>query len=94
MHKTLTKTTLYGAIAAAGLFAATAPSFAVEPGDFQATLRGSTIGIPAGALPPPGLYGGLETFVGPNGVGKGQNSAAEGANGGNGLTVFGEAIAP
>jgi len=94
MHKTLSRATLYGTIAAAGLFAATAPSFAAEPGDFQATLRGATIGIPAGALPPPGLYGGLETFIGPNGVGVGQNSAAAGANVGKGLTVFGEALAP
>jgi hypothetical protein len=94
MNKTLARTTLYGSIAATALFAATAPSFAIEPGDFQATLRGATIGIPAGALPPPGLYGALETFIGPNGVGEGQNSAAQGANSGHGLTVFGEAISP
>jgi hypothetical protein len=91
--KQLVKTAVYGSVAAAALFMATG-AFAEEPGDFQANLRGATIGIPAGALPPPGLYGGLETFVGPNGVGQGQNSAAAGANGGHGLTVFGEAIAP
>lgn len=94
MTKILAKTILYGSIAAAALFAATAPTLAVEPGDFQATLRGATIGIPAGALPPPGLYGGLETFIGPNGVGQGQNGAAAGANVGKGLTVFGSAIVP
>lgn len=93
--KLLTRTTLYGSIAAAALFAAAAPSFAVEPGDFQATLRGATIGIPAGALPPPGLYGGLSTFIGPNGDGVGQNGAAAGAGPyGKGLTVFGSAIVP
>jgi hypothetical protein len=66
-------------------------SFAVEPGDFQATLRGVTIGIPLGAAPPPGFYSSIETFTGPNGVGVGQNSAAAGANSGRGLTVFGQA---
>jgi hypothetical protein len=91
--KRLVQTTLYGAVAAAALFVATG-AFAAEPGDFQANLRGATIGIPAGALPPPGLYGGLETFIGPNGTGVGVNSAAEGQNGGHGLTVFGEAIVP
>jgi hypothetical protein len=91
--KQLVKTTIYGSIAAAALFTASG-AFAAEPGDFQANLRGATIGIPAGALPPPGLYGGLETFVGPNGVGQGHDGAAEGANSGHGLTVFGEAIAP
>jgi hypothetical protein len=82
--KQLVKTTLYGSIAAAALFTATS-AFAAEPGDFQATLRGATIGIPAGAMPPPGLYGGLETFAGPNGVGKGQAAP---------LQVFGTAIVP
>src|SRR5215471_1104376 len=73
---------------------ATNQSFAVEPGDFQATLRGVSIGIPLAAAPPPGLYGGLETFIGINNPGVGQNSAAAGANGGKGITVFGEAIIP
>jgi hypothetical protein len=92
--KQLVKTTIYGSIAAAALFTASG-AFAAEPGDFQANLRGATIGIPAGALPPPGLYGGLETFIGPNGVGQGQNGAADGAGpAGKGLTVFGEAIVP
>jgi hypothetical protein len=91
--KHLVKSTIYGSIAAAALFTASG-AFAAEPGDFQENLRGATIGIPAGALPPPGLYGGLETFVGPNGNGVGVNSAAEGANAGHGLSVFGEAIAP
>jgi len=88
------KTAVLGSIAAATLAFASSPSFAIEPGDFQATLAGATIGIPAGALPPPGLYGGLQTFVGPNAKGTGQNSKAAGADLGNGLTVFGEAIVP
>src|ERR1700691_2878552 len=91
--KHLVKTTIYGSIAAAALLM-TSGAFAAEPGDFQENLRGATIGIPAGALPPPGLYGGLETFVGPHRVGQCQNSAAEDQNNGHGLTVFGEAIVP
>ena len=35
--------------------------FAEEPGTFQNRLEGATIGLPLGALPPPGLYTGLET---------------------------------
>jgi hypothetical protein len=34
-------------------------SFATEPGDFTNYLRGATQGLPLGALPPPGLYGGF-----------------------------------
>jgi hypothetical protein len=48
---------------------------AEESGTFQNRLNGATIGLPLGALPPPGLYSGLETAylgwggVGPNGTG-------------------------
>lgn len=56
-------------------------------------MRGVTIGIPLGAAPPPGFYASIETFTGPNSVGTGQNSVAAGANGGRGLTVFGQAEA-
>jgi hypothetical protein len=38
---------------------AASESFAVEPGDFTNYLRGATQGLPLGALPPPGLYGGV-----------------------------------
>ena len=34
---------------------------AIEAGSFQNRLNGATIGLPLGALPPPGLYTGLET---------------------------------
>jgi len=88
--KRLARTTIYGTIAAAALCLASGPSFAIEPGDFNATLAGATIGIPTGALPPPGLYAGLQTFIGPNANGTGQNGTPPGAN----LTVFGEAIVP
>jgi hypothetical protein len=81
----------YGSAAMAALLLTTSQSFAVEPGDFQATLRGVTIGVPLGAAPPPGFYSSIESFTGPNGVGVGQNGAAEGANAGRGLTVFGQA---
>ena len=53
-------------IALAGLAAlavgGTASSaFAEQAGTFQNRLNGATIGLPLGALPPPGLYSGLET---------------------------------
>ena len=88
------KTTLCGPVAAVALLLGAGQSFALEPGDFGATLRGVTIGIPLGAAPPPGLYGDVATFIGDNNTGQGQNSAAAGANGGHGLTVFGAMIAP
>jgi hypothetical protein len=51
---------VWGAAAAALVMAATASeSFAVEPGDFTNYLRGATQGLPLGALPPPGIYGGF-----------------------------------
>jgi len=90
----LRKLILGTGVTASVLAAGVGQGFSAEPGDFQATLRGATMGIPLGAAPPPGVYFDLETFVGPNGVGQGQNSAADGANAGHGLTVFGEAIAP
>lgn len=51
---------LWSAAAAALLMTcAASESFAVEPGDFTNYLRGATQGLPLGALPPPGLYGGF-----------------------------------
>jgi hypothetical protein len=89
-----TRTILLASAAIGTLLIGAGQGFAAEVGDFQATLAGATMGIPLGAAPPPGLYFGLQTFVGPNAVGTGQNSAAAGANGGKGATVFGEAITP
>jgi hypothetical protein len=86
-----TRTTFLGSVALAAFFLTANQSFAIEPGDFNATLAGASIGIPLGAAPPPGLYTSIESFVGPNAVGTGQNSASAGANLGHGLTVFGAA---
>jgi len=86
------RTTFLSSVALAAFFLTANQSFAIEPGDFNATLTGATIGIPLGAAPPPGLYSSLQSFVGPNGVGTGQNSAAAGAGPyERGLTVFGQA---
>jgi hypothetical protein len=85
------RNTFLSSVALAAFFLTANQSFAIEPGDFNATLAGATIGIPLGAAPPPGLYASTQSFVGPNAVGTGQNSAAAGANAGHGLTVFGAA---
>ena len=51
---------LLAPLGAAFLFTAVASkSFAIEGSDFTNYLRGATQGVPLGALPPPGLYGGL-----------------------------------
>jgi hypothetical protein len=42
--KRLVRTTTYGLVAAAALCLASGPSFANEPGDYQPTLAGATIG--------------------------------------------------
>ena len=91
----LTRTGLGGLAAALVVAGAVSKSLAAEPGDFQADLRGDMIGVSLGAAPPPGLYAGVLTFIGPNGVGEGQNGAAAGAGPhGKGLTVFGAAVDP
>lgn len=54
---------LGGAAAALIMAGATSKSFAVEPGTFQ-YLAGGTIGIPAGAAAPPGLYTGVTFWEG------------------------------
>jgi hypothetical protein len=64
-----------GGLAALALGGAASSALAMESGTFQNRLNGATIGLPLGALPPPGLYSGLETAylgwggVGPNGRG-------------------------
>jgi hypothetical protein len=63
-----------GGIAALTIGGAASSALAMEAGTFQNRLNGATIGLPLAALPPPGLYSGLETaYLGllpPNG-GKG-----------------------
>jgi len=55
----LRKIVLGGAAAALMTAGAASTSFATEPGDFTNYLRGATQGLPLGALPPPGIYGGF-----------------------------------
>jgi hypothetical protein len=52
---------------------------AMETGTFQNRLNGATIGLPLGALPPPGLYTGLETAY----LGLLPSSGTQGASAGN-----------
>ena len=48
-------------IAALAIGGAASSAWAEESGSFENRLSGATIGLPLGALPPPGLYTGLET---------------------------------
>jgi hypothetical protein len=59
-----------GGLAALAIGGAASSALADESGSFQNRLSGATIGLPLGALPPAGLYTGLETaYLGlPNGV--------------------------
>jgi hypothetical protein len=50
-----------GGIAALAIGGAATSALAEETGTFQNRLNGATIGLPLGALPPAGLYTGLET---------------------------------
>jgi hypothetical protein len=52
---------------------------AMETGTFQNRLNGATIGLPLGALPPPGLYTGLSTAY----LGMLSGSGTQGASAGN-----------
>jgi hypothetical protein len=52
---------------------------AMETGTFQNRLNGATIGLPLGALPPPGLYTGLSTAY----LGMLAGSSTNGASAGN-----------
>jgi hypothetical protein len=58
---------VWGAAAALVMSCAASESFAVELGDLTNYVRGSTQGLPLGALPPPGLYGGFS--IGATGLG-------------------------
>jgi hypothetical protein len=75
----------WGAATAALLMTgAVSESFATEAGDFTNYLRGATQGLPLGALPPPGLYGGF-----------GVNATGLGASAGKGnQAIPGSATAP
>jgi hypothetical protein len=59
MVQQLRRFILSAATAAIVMAGAANASFAVEPGDFTNYLRGASQGLPLGALPPPGLYGGF-----------------------------------
>jgi hypothetical protein len=48
-------------LAALAIGGAASSASAMQTGTFQNRLNGATIGLPLGALPPPGLYTGLET---------------------------------
>ncbi len=52
---------------------------AMETGTFQNRLNGATIGLPLGALPPPGIYTGLSTAY----LGMLSGSSSSGASAGN-----------
>ena len=55
-----------GGIAALAIGGVAGSAQAMETGTFQNRLNGATIGLPLGALPPAGLYTGLETaYLGP-----------------------------
>jgi len=64
-----------GGLAALTMAGAASSAFAMEAGTFQNRLNGATIGIPAGAAAPPGVYSGLETaYLGMPGSGKGNQA--------------------
>jgi hypothetical protein len=66
---------MLGGLAALVMGGAASSAFAEESGTFQNRLNGATIGIPAGAAAPPGLYSGLETaYLGFPGGGKGNQA--------------------
>ncbi len=74
-------------LAAIALGGVASSASAMESATFQNRLNGATIGLPLGALPPPGLYTGLETAYlgmlpggGPNGASAGNQCAPVGAN--------------
>ena len=78
----LRKLALGGAAAALIMSGAVSKSFAIESGAFQ-YLAGASIGVPAGAAAPPGVYTGLVSAYGLFG-GMSGNQGGTGANGGKG----------
>ena len=87
---------LGGAAAALLATGAVSQAFAEEPGSFQNRLQGATIGLALGALPPPGLYTGLETaYLGeasPAGQGKDVGNWATLTGGRLGLPAIAQAV--
>lgn len=82
----LKKLALGGAAAAVIMTGAVSKSFAVESGAFQ-YLAGASIGVPAGAAAPPGLYTGFESAEGIYGGmtgNQGGTNTATNTNGGRG----------
>ena len=73
-----TRNIVLGGIAALAIGGVAGSAQAMETGTFQNRLNGATIGLPLGALPPAGLYTGLETaYLGPL-VGSGNSGASTG----------------
>jgi hypothetical protein len=84
-------------IAIAGLAALTiggvaSSASAMETGTFQNRLNGATIGLPLGALPPPGLYTGLETAYLGLLAGNSTSGHAQGNQGGLVLPAIAQAV--
>jgi hypothetical protein len=69
--------TLCGAVAGLALLTGADRGFAMEPGNFGQTLAGATIGAVIAAPAPPGVYIVLDSFIGPHGVGVGQNAGTD-----------------
>jgi hypothetical protein len=65
--------TLSSSVAALALITGAERGFAIEPGDFGQYLAGQTIGGPLALPVPPGVYMVMDAFIGPAGVGVGQN---------------------
>jgi hypothetical protein len=65
-----------GGLAALAIGGTASSALALEPASFDNRLNGATVGLPLGALPPAGLYTGLETaYLGWPGSGSGNRAA-------------------
>jgi Putative MetA-pathway of phenol degradation len=76
-------------LAAIALGGVASSASAMETGTFQNRLNGATIGLPLGALPPPGLYTGLSTAY----LGMLSGSSNSGASTGNQCAAAGNRCA-
>ncbi len=85
------KNVVLGGLAALAIGGMASSALAEESGSFQNRLNGATVGLPLGALPPPGLYTGLETaYLGMLGVGP---NTRGNQGGGGGVNFYLPAIA-